>query len=47
VDEIHKVESVTQPIKENSAIYRKAMPVFIQAGRHLSDLGDMVAALKN
>jgi len=47
VDEIHKVESVTQPIKENSEVYRKTMPVFIQAGRHLSDLGDMVAALKN
>lgn len=47
IDEIHHVESITHPIEENSAVYRKVMPVFVQASRHLSDLGDMVAALKN
>lgn len=47
VDEIHQVESITHPIEENSAVYRKIAPVFIQTGRHLSDLGEMVAALKN
>ncbi len=47
IDEIHAVESITHPIEQNSEVYRKIMPVFIQAGSYLSDLGDKVAALKS
>jgi xylulokinase len=46
IDAIHSVESVAHPIQENSAVYRRLMPVFVQAGQCLSDLGDDIAALK-
>jgi len=46
IDDIHQVESVTKPIAENSAVYEKLLPAFIQAGRDQSKLGDMLAKIE-
>ncbi|MEN4100817.1 MAG: FGGY-family carbohydrate kinase [Anaerolineaceae bacterium] len=46
IDEIHKIESITHPISENAVAYRKILPVYIEAGKYLSNLGDMIVALK-
>jgi xylulokinase len=46
VDLIHKVENIEKPNLENSSVYKKIMPIFVQAEKYASRLGDRVAALK-
>jgi xylulokinase len=44
VDQIHEVQDVIHPDPQHTAIYEKVLPIFVQAGLHLSDLGDLMAA---
>jgi len=43
IDEIHRVEATASPIPENKAVYERLLPVFARAGKHLADLGDLLA----
>jgi xylulokinase len=45
IDEIHKVEEITHPIPQNTAVYDKLLPVFVKAGQYQAELGDMLANL--
>lgn len=45
IDEIHKVEEITHPIPQNTAVYDKLFPVFVKAGQYQAELGDMLANL--
>ena len=46
IDSIHKVENVAKPVAENQAVYEKLLPVFIQAGKSQSELGDMLSGIE-
>jgi xylulokinase len=41
IDEIHQVQDVIQPIPQHTTVYEKVLPVFMQASRYLSHLGDL------
>jgi xylulokinase len=43
VDQIHEVQDVIHPDPLHTAIYEKVLPIFVQAGLHLSDLGDRMS----
>jgi xylulokinase len=45
IDEIHKVEEITHPIPQNTAVYDRLLPVFVKAGQYQAELGDMLANL--
>jgi xylulokinase len=45
VDTLHRVEELTHPDGGNSAVYEELLPVYEQAGRFLSDLGDQITSL--
>jgi xylulokinase len=45
IDMIHKIEDVTEPDSQNVVVYEQIMPIFLKAGKHLAEIGDMVAAL--
>ena len=45
IDAIHRVEDVTDPDRSRVAVYEKLMPVFLKAGRYLSEIGDTVRDL--
>jgi xylulokinase len=45
IDEIHKIEDVTEPIPENNAKYEKLLEIYLQADKYLSDIGERVKAL--
>jgi xylulokinase len=45
VDVIHQVEEVTYPAEAHNVVYEKLLPVFIQAGEYLSNLGDQIVTL--
>lgn len=45
VDEIHQVESTTNPDPKNTNKYERMLPIFIQAEKYCADLGDKIAAL--
>jgi xylulokinase len=40
IDEINRIEDITVPVPENTAVYMKILPVFKLAGTYLSDLGN-------
>lgn len=42
IDEIHKIEDITQPNPANTANYEKVLPIYKQAGNYLSKLGDQM-----
>ncbi len=46
VDSIHKVEHLSRPIKENSNVYKRLMPIFFLAEKYLSEMGNMIVTLK-
>lgn len=46
VDIIHQVEHLSKPILENTEIYKKLLPIFMLAEEYLSEMGNMVVALK-
>jgi xylulokinase len=46
IDQIHKVEDVTEPNPVNAATYEQIMPIFLKAGKYLAEIGDLTAALK-
>jgi xylulokinase len=46
IDEIHRVESITEPIPQNVEVYDKLLPIYVQAANYLADIGDRVAALE-
>jgi len=45
IDEIHKIEDITKPVSENSATYRRLLPIYRKASRFNSEIGDMLAAI--
>jgi xylulokinase len=45
IDDIHQIESVMTPIPQNRDIYEQLLPIFAQAGKYQSELGDMLAKL--
>jgi xylulokinase len=45
IDEIHTVEDISRPIKGNSATYEKLLPIFKEASRINSQIGDMLASV--
>lgn len=45
IDEIHQIESVTEPIPENIRKYEQFLPIFVRAGHYQAELGDMLAKL--
>ena len=45
IDDIHQLESVTQPIPQNHEKYEQMLPVFRKAGTYQAELGDMLAQL--
>jgi xylulokinase len=40
IEEIHQVMDVTEPDPSNEAVYEKIMPLFMLAGKYLSELAD-------
>jgi len=45
IDQVHNIESVTEPIAENVAAYDKLLKIFDRASQHQAELGDMMAEL--
>jgi xylulokinase len=45
VDDVHRVESVTEPVPSNNRIYEQLLPVFQQSEQYFSNLGDQIAGL--
>jgi xylulokinase len=45
IDEIHAIEDIARPISKNSAAYAGLMPIFKEASRINSRIGDMMAAV--
>jgi xylulokinase len=45
IDEIHIVKDKIRPVHEHTVVYEELLPVYQQAGRYLSDLGDLMIAL--
>jgi xylulokinase len=45
VDDIHKVQSSTNPNPEHNKIYEQLLPVFHQSEQYLSNLGDQIVEL--
>ncbi len=46
IDSLHMIEETVYPIKENVEIYDQLMKVYYKATDNLSDIGDMLAAVK-
>ncbi len=46
IDSLHTIEETVYPVKENVALYDRLMKVYYAATDSLSDLGDMLAAIK-
>lgn len=45
ISELHRVESIAEPIAANGMIYDQRLPAYCQATRDLAKLGDMMANL--
>ncbi len=45
IDAIHQVEEIIRPNPANHAVYEKLLPIFIRAGQHQAELGEMLADL--
>lgn len=45
IDEVHKIESISEPMPENVALYQKLRRVSKKASRYLAELGDDLKAL--
>jgi xylulokinase len=45
LDEIHQVKDVAKPIPEHNAVYERLLPIYSTAAKHLSEVGDSLAAL--
>ncbi len=45
IDEIHKIEDVTEPDPVSVNTYEQIMPIFLKAGKYLAEIGDLVAAV--
>ena len=46
IDSLHTIEETVYPIKENVEIYNQLMKVYSRATDDLSDIGDMLSAIK-
>jgi hypothetical protein len=46
VDEIQKVEAVSEPVIRNRDIYDKLIPVFKRAAKYHSELGQRISQLQ-
>lgn len=47
IDRIHHVLDMTEPIHANSELYDKIMPLFIETGHTLAEIGDTAAGIDN
>ena len=45
IDEIHKIEERSIPDPARNAVYEQILPIYLQASRSLSDLGDRLVEL--
>jgi xylulokinase len=45
IADIHEIEDIKTPIADNTAAYTKRLAIFEKLNRHLSDVGDDIAAL--
>jgi xylulokinase len=43
IDDIHRIEQITHPIPQHTALYDRLLPIFVAAARFQSELGDMLA----
>jgi xylulokinase len=42
IDALHEIESISEPEPQINTIYESILPVYIQAGKYLSDLGSQI-----
>lgn len=46
IDDIHKTQSIAEPVPANNAAYEQLLPVFSRAAKHHAELGDMLSHLE-
>jgi xylulokinase len=46
IDEIHKIQDITDPIVANNAAYERLLPIYHQVEVYLADLGERLKALR-